>query len=204
MPFGDPREDTSMRHLGPVVVLASLISTMSLSNPSALAQDKPALAWEYRAASVGADEKEATKKLNALAAEGWEPVCPLGNGLVAFRRSLPSAAETAARKELARLQGEWENGPQTLIIKGDSWRWGNTGKFTLEEFKDNRIKIVGTRAGVIDADLSVAEGEMKGQTCKAIFRLEGDTLRYCGSYDVRPTGFDDGSGFAVEWKHVKK
>ena len=195
-----------MRHLGPVVVLASLISSASLPYPIAQGQDKPvaAPAWEYRAASVGTDEKEATKKLNALAAEGWELVGPLGNGLVAFRRAVLSASEIAARKELTRLEGEWENGDQTLIIKGDSWRWGVTGKFTLEEFRDNRIKILGTTAGVIDADLSVAEGEMRGQTCRAIFRLDGDTLLYCGSYAVRPTGFDDGRGYMVEWKRVKK
>jgi hypothetical protein len=74
----------------------------------------------------------------------------------------------------------------------------------LEEFKDNRIKIVEVGEKWTTADLFVAEGDRKGQVCKAIFRLEGDTLRYSGSYDARPTGFDDGSGFTVEWKRVKK
>ena len=42
---------------------------------------------EYKAVAIGADEKEATRKLNALAAEGWEYLGPLGNSLVAFKRS---------------------------------------------------------------------------------------------------------------------
>ena len=53
-------------------------------------------------------------------------------------------------------------------------------------------------------DLFVAEGPNKGQVCKAIFRLDGDSLRYSGSYAARPNGFDDGSGFQVVWKRVKK
>ena len=166
------------RLMSVVALLAALLPGVPSAFPQALGQDRPAAgpAWEYKAITVGADEKEATKKLNALAAEGWELVGPLGNGLVAFRRALLSAQEVAARKELARWEGEWSSGDQTLIIKGDRWRWGNTGKFTLEEFKDNRIKIVTLGDKVIFADLSVEEGEQKGQVCPAIFRLEGDTL----------------------------
>ena len=78
-----------MRRLVPVVALLAvflLTGTGPLSR--ARAQDKPAPkpAWELKAVSVGADEKEATKKLNELAADGWEYVGPLANGLVAFRR----------------------------------------------------------------------------------------------------------------------
>ncbi len=54
------------------------------------------------------------------------------------------------------------------------------------------------------ADLVVEIGHFHGQTCKAIFRLDGDTLYYSGSYESRPTGFQDGSGYTVPWKRVKK
>ena len=195
-----------MKRFGPVVVLAAAFAAFLVPHSPARSQDRTGSdpAWEYKATAIAADEKEATKKLNALSAEGWELVGPLGNGLIAFRRPVLSASEIAARKELAKLEGEWESNDQTLIIKGDRWRWGETGKFTLEEFKENRIKIVGIGPKAISADLLVEEGEQKGQTCKAIFRLDGDVLRYSGSYNVRPAGFDDGSGYMVDWKRVKK
>ncbi len=46
----------------------------------------PVKKWEFKAVAIGADEKEATKKLNDLALEDWQYVGPLSNGLVAFRR----------------------------------------------------------------------------------------------------------------------
>src|SRR4051812_3651437 len=56
--------------------------------PAVRAQERPASLkeWEFKAVPIGADEKDATKKLNDLASEGWQYVGPLGNGLVAFRR----------------------------------------------------------------------------------------------------------------------
>jgi hypothetical protein len=44
---------------------------------------------EFKAVSFGDNDGAATEKLNDLAAEGWEYVGPLGNGLVAFRRPVP-------------------------------------------------------------------------------------------------------------------
>jgi hypothetical protein len=78
-----------MRCLAPVVALlwAFLLTGMGpLSRVRG--QDKPAPkpAREWKAVSLGADERGATKKLNELAADGWEYVGPLANGLVAFRR----------------------------------------------------------------------------------------------------------------------
>ena len=70
------------------------------------------------------------------------------------------------------------------------------------EFKRNRINVVEVSENCVVADLLVAIG--KPRTCKAIFRLDGDTLLYSGSYKVRPTGFDDGSGYKVVWKRVTK
>src|ERR1700736_4800460 len=78
-----------MRRLVPVVALLSvflLTGTCPLSR--ARGQDKPVPkpAWELKAVSLGADEKESTKKLNELAADGWEYVGPLAHGMVAFKR----------------------------------------------------------------------------------------------------------------------
>jgi hypothetical protein len=57
--------------------------------PAVRAQDKPAplQEWEFKAVLIGTDEKDATKKLTDLASKGWQYVGPLGNGLVAFRRT---------------------------------------------------------------------------------------------------------------------
>ncbi len=186
-------------------VVAVLPLMVSVLGARALGQDHPApgQAWEFKATSVSPDEREATNKLNALAAEGWDLVGPLGNGLVAFKRAVLSPQQIAAKKELARWQGEWTSGDETLIIRGDRWRWGKTGKFTLEEFTDNRIEIVSVGEKQTIANMFVEEGEHKGTACKAIFRLDGDTLQYSGSYEILPTGFDDGSGYAVNWKRVK-
>jgi hypothetical protein len=50
-------------------------------------QEKAAIVkWEYKAVGFLNLEKEDTKRLNELAAEGWEYVGPLANGEVAFRR----------------------------------------------------------------------------------------------------------------------
>jgi hypothetical protein len=78
-----------MRCLAPVVALLWAFLLTGIGPLSRVrGQDKPAPkpAWELKAVSLGADEREATKKLNELAADGWEYVGPLANGLVAFRR----------------------------------------------------------------------------------------------------------------------
>ena len=76
--------------------------------------------WEHKAVTFGADEKEATKKLTELGLDGWEYVGPLGNGLVAFKRAIPTPEEVAVRKELAKWQGAWaleDNAEVTMTIK---------------------------------------------------------------------------------------
>ena len=57
--------------------------------PPASAEDRPPALkeWEFKAVRIGSDEKDATRKLNELASEGWQYVGPLGYGLVAFRRA---------------------------------------------------------------------------------------------------------------------
>jgi hypothetical protein len=78
-----------MRRLIPVVGLLSaflLTATCPLSRARGQDEPRPKPAWEWKAVALGADEKEATKKLNELAADGWEYAGPLANGLVAFKR----------------------------------------------------------------------------------------------------------------------
>jgi hypothetical protein len=78
-----------MRHLVTVVIGFMVFALGAVEqSPVARAQEKPASLeqWEFKAVLVGTDEKEATKKLNDLASEGWQYVGPLSNGLVAFRR----------------------------------------------------------------------------------------------------------------------
>ena len=41
------------------------------------------------------------EKLNDLAADGWEYVGPLGNSMIAFKRSRATLQQIAAKKELA-------------------------------------------------------------------------------------------------------
>jgi hypothetical protein len=78
-----------MRRLVPVVALLPallLAGTGPLSRARGQGTPAPEPAWQWKAVSLGVDEKEATKRLNDLAADGWEYVGPLANGMVAFKR----------------------------------------------------------------------------------------------------------------------
>jgi len=68
------------------------------------------------------------------------------------------------------------------------------------------IKIIEVREKLTLADLLVEEGATKGKTAKAIFRVDGDTLHYCGTYNLdRPTEFKgDSDPYYYAWKRVKK
>jgi hypothetical protein len=72
--------------------------------PVVRAQENPASPkeGEFKAVLIGTDEREATKKLNDLASQGWQYVGPLGNGLVAFRR--PSVPREQIVVEVAGQQ----------------------------------------------------------------------------------------------------
>jgi len=88
--------------LSPLMV--ALVLFLPLGEPGASRAEKPEDGkWEFKAAYFGIDEKENTTKLNALSAEGWEYVGPLGNGMVAFKRRL---VELLAR-QVRRI--EWPN-----------------------------------------------------------------------------------------------
>jgi uncharacterized protein (TIGR03067 family) len=158
---------------------------------------------EYKAVAMGADEKDATKKLNELAAEGWEYVGPLGNSLVAFKRVRLTAQDAAAKKELAKWEGSWETGDgEKMTIKGDRWTSSAPGFGPIS----GKLKVIEIREKLTLVDLLVEEGETKGRTCKMILRIEGDTLHYCGTYnEARPTEFktvDENVYYA--WKRTQK
>jgi len=156
------------------------------------------LMWEYKAVSLGADDEAATDTLNGLATQGWDCIGPLGNGMTGFRRPLTSPDEPAALKELALWQGEWQSDGQSLIIRGDRWWWGETGQFPLDETPDNFVAILHVPEQVVSADLHVADGRV----CRAVFRLDGDTLHYAGNYGPRPAGFDGSCGYVVHWRRA--
>ena len=86
------------------------------------------------------------------------------------------------------------------------WAWGQGGPWTLDESHQNRVVIVAVGEKMVQADLIVADPATGGQVCRAIFRLDGDTLHYCGTYGpVRPTEFrTTGGTFHVAWKRVPK
>jgi uncharacterized protein (TIGR03067 family) len=159
--------------------------------------------WEHRAEAFGADAKEATRILNRLAADGWEYVGPLGNGLVAFKKYFPSQRESAAKKELSKWEGSWDGGDGVaMTIKGDRF-WSRAAGVGD---RNGTIRIVKVDAKVTLVDLLVEEGDVKGQTFKAIFRIDGDTLHYCGTFgEVRPVEFEtQGDTYYVVWKRAKK
>jgi hypothetical protein len=113
----------------------------------------------------------------------------------------------AANKELARWQGEWEESRGTVLwIKGDRWSWGMKG---AKPTYQSSLQIVALQERMVLVDLLVNDDghPRKGQTTKAIFHLDGDTLLYSGSYDQpRATAFIKGSHdpYYVEWKRRKK
>jgi hypothetical protein len=57
-----------------LAVMGLVILTLDLfAQPSAISQEKATSPkWEYKAVPFDRDEKSSTKKLNALASEGWE------------------------------------------------------------------------------------------------------------------------------------
>jgi WD40 repeat protein len=76
---------------------------LTIPGPRASGEDRPSQPdWEFKAVAFTSDTKESTKKLNDLAADGWEYVGPLNNGIVAFKRRLFNEDKAA---EITTLQG---------------------------------------------------------------------------------------------------
>jgi hypothetical protein len=162
--------------------------------------------------------ESASKELEALGTPALEPLhqaMASTQDAEVYRRAdqiiqniTASLRAAVAKKELARWEGEWVgNGQQKFLIKGDRWAWGEAGPWQLEDSNKNRIEIIDVGEKLTQANLIVVDAAGSTKVCKAIFRLDGDTLHYCGTYDLpRPTAFVMGQGnpFYVAWKRVKK
>jgi len=106
-------------------------------------------------------------------------------------------------QEVAKWAGSWEaEGNSWMKFNGNRWSAGTPTFGPLS----GTIHVIEIRGQVVLADLAVQEGPTKGQTCRAIFRSEGGTLHYCGTYtDDRPTEFKSiGNCYAGVFKRVKK
>jgi hypothetical protein len=93
-----------MRATHSVVPAIFCIVVMAMIGGSARSQEKsPSPNFEYKAVALGADERQATRKLNELAAQGWEYVGPLGNALVAFKRAGTASPGVAAKSKTTEV-----------------------------------------------------------------------------------------------------
>jgi hypothetical protein len=111
--------------------------------------------------------------------------------------------ERAGQKELAKWADFWKTpAGEWMEIKGDRWSCGTP---TSETFSGS-IRIIEIGKAWTAADMTVEQGSTKGQTVRAIFRLDGDTLHYCGTYSaVRATEFKTvGDYCAYVFKRRKK
>jgi uncharacterized protein (TIGR03067 family) len=159
---------------------------------------------ELKAVAFGTDEKAATDKLNSLAAEGWEYVGPLANGLVAFRR-FPSARDLAAKKEAEKLQGTWTrvsvankatrigaSAGDTITYSGDTF----TQKVNGTVIQAGTFKIDPT-ANPKHLDYFVTQGKHKGIHYRSIYKIEGNLLHVCTDDGTtkRPKEFSGEAGF---------
>jgi uncharacterized protein (TIGR03067 family) len=210
-----------------IVVLGAILATVATANlhpAMVLGQEKAVSAnWEFKVVAFGTDEKENTKKLNDFAAEGWEYVGPIGNAMIAFKRTRATAAENATKAELDKLQGGWThisretNGKETTYEEGKRGKTIITGARFVVMNNDGKI----TEAGAIKLVDAVSDPKKwdyvldetyGGQTYRSIYRLDGDTFKYCmASADAaeasRPTAFStkEGDGqYSASLKRAKK
>lgn len=135
---------------------------------------------------------------------------------------VPAAARSdekddTAKKELARLQGQWDLQSQTLAgrkfeeidIKGDGIAFKGSKYIDQSNGKDQgtaRVIAINPDKKPAEMDLELEDGPDKGQTRCAIYKLEKDILTICLN-GVRPTEFkstaDNGALLSV-YKRVRK
>jgi hypothetical protein len=118
-------------------------------------------------------------------------------------RALEEIATRAGKKELAQWEGFWKNDAGEWIkFPGDRWSCGSPGWGPAA----GTLKLVEMTDSMTLVDLAVDEGPTKGGTVLAIFRRDGDTLNYCGTYTAaRPTEFKTRENYySCTWKRVKK
>jgi hypothetical protein len=118
-------------------------------------------------------------------------------------RAIGVIAAAAGKKELARWEGDWKDAAGVWMkFRGERW---SSGTPTFGPV-GGTIKIVEVGEKVTLADLAVDAGPTRGGTVLAIFRRDGDTLQYCGTYTAtRPTEFKTaGNHYSVAFTRVKK
>ena len=129
------------------------------------------------------------------------------------------AAQDAAKKDSAKLEGEWtlvsaeRNGepvPDEVVKTAKRVFEGNEATVTVND------EVVLKATVTIDAtkkpktiDYKVTEGEAEGKTILGIYELDGDNAKFCSGTPggERPTEFTakEGSGRTLSvWKRVKK
>jgi uncharacterized protein (TIGR03067 family) len=204
-PFG-PKEENRMNKamlLGCVAVL-----TFGLATPAAAQESQK---FEFKAVSFNVEAGEATKMLNQLEKDGWEYVGPLANGLVAFKRLVPSAGDVAAKKEMERLQGTWatvaievdgqqraeDKKVEKLTLTDNKW----VLKIDVEIAQEGTFKIVETGDKFMKVDFIVTGGFKQGDTWISIMQVDGERMKWSGCYvsesKARPKAFPtrDGDGY---------
>jgi hypothetical protein len=109
----------------------------------------------------------------------------------------------AAKRELAKWQGEWENTDfGRLAINGDRWSWQpKDGTEVVSTIKIVEVTDKMTHVLLLNTGL-----DGKVRTIQTILRVEGETLHNCGTIGpVRPTEFAQKQGYLyVQWKRVAK
>lgn len=179
---------------------------------------RPAAA-EFKAVRFISNAEESTRRLNDLAADGWEYVGPLNDGLVAFKRDPVAAARKTAA---VGLQGTW------LTVETD-WKskapagGGGAGRgvndkitfhgdrYTTKD-RDGTVLQAGTFAIVDPAaepkqiDFICTEGEQEGLRFRAVFNVVGGELRLCtdAGNNRRPNELSGKSGFLRVAKRDKE
>jgi len=113
------------------------------------------------------------------------------------------AEADAAKRELAKWQGEWANADfGRLVINGE--RWSSYPKIGLEVV--STIKILEVTDEMTHMLLLNQGVDGKVRTIQTILRVDGDSLHNCGTFgSVRPTEFANKSGWIyTQWKRVAK
>ncbi|MBA4063402.1 MAG: hypothetical protein C0501_06755 [Isosphaera sp.] len=105
------------------------------------------------------------------------------------------------RAELGRWAGSWRSaaGDAVRVVRN---RWFESPRVggPCEAY----VKVADVREGLALADLEFRDGEHRGRTCRAIVRLDGDTLHFCGTFDdPRPSVFEpEGTSFLRVFQRV--
>ncbi len=132
--------------------------------------------------------------------------------------ALPAPADTAEEAQ-KKLQGTWEattaerDGKPAADVVGHRLTFSGA-KFEIES-KDGKLVYAGTfrvdpGAKPASVDFEHSEGALKGKVWKAIYSLDGDTLKTCDNAPdtekPRPTAFEakSGSGYVlITFKRLK-